>query len=143
MKTTHTPSLGSAGMPVAVQVLSTLLFAGFAIAVTIVALNVFWPAGLVLAVVLGWRGGFAPGSGQNFDPAALADAVKNLSPEAAQRRSGNSSFDAYRDEMLERLEHEQESFEDFLDRLRAAKDSTEFDQFMDDRADRLTVSNTA
>jgi hypothetical protein len=32
-------------MSVSVQVLSTVLFAAFAIPVTIVALNVFWPAG--------------------------------------------------------------------------------------------------
>ncbi len=128
----------SQGMPLSVQILSTLLFASFAIAVTVVALNMFWPAGVALAVILGWRGGFAPGTAPNIDPTALGDAVKNLSPEATQRRSGNASFDRYRGEMLERLEHEQENFEDFLARLRTAKDSTEFDQFMDDRAGRAT-----
>ena len=140
MNNTHASSHGTNSMPVAVQILSTLLFAGFAIAVTIVALNVFWPAGLALAVVLGWRGGFAPGSGQSIDPAALTEAVKSLSPEAAKRQSGNASFDRYRSEMLVRLEEEQENFEDFLDRLRAAKDSTEFEQFMDDRAGRISAS---
>jgi hypothetical protein len=131
--------LPAQSMPVSVQIVSTVLFAGFAIPVTIVALNVFWPAGIAIAAVLAWRGGFAPGSAQNFDAASLTEAVKNLSPEATQRRSGNASFDRYRDEMMQRLEHEQENFEDFLDRLRAAKDSTEFDQFMDDRAGRLTA----
>ncbi|MBO1257129.1 DUF2852 domain-containing protein [Alteromonas sp. 5E99-2] len=140
MNNTHALPHGTNSMPVAVQILSTLLFAGFAIAVTIVALNVFWPAGLALAVVLGWRGGFAPGSGQSIDPAALSEAVKSLSPEATKRQSGNASFDRYRSEMMERLEEEQENFEDFLDRLRAAKDSTEFEQFMDDRAGRISVS---
>lgn len=137
MKHTHASTLGSNAMPVPVQVLSTLLFAAFALVVTIVALNVFWPAGFALAVILGWRGGFAPGSGQSIDPAALAEAVKTLSPEAKQRQSGNASFDRYKTEMLDRLEEEQENFEDFLDRLRAAKDSTEFDQFMDDRANQI------
>jgi hypothetical protein len=136
----HAPSPGTNGMPVSVQVLSTLLFAGFAIVVTIVALNVFWPAGFALAIVLGWRGGFAPGSGHSIDPSALSDAVKSLSPEATQHRTGNASFDRYRSEMLGRLEEEQENFEDFLDRLRAAKDSTEFEQFMDDRAGRIAAS---
>lgn len=140
MNNTHALPHGTNSMPVAVQILSTLLFAGFAIAVTIVALNVFWPAGLALAVVLGWRGGFAPGSGQSIDPAALTEAVKSLSPEATKRQSGNASFDRYRSEMMERLEEEQENFEDFLDRLRAAKDSTEFEQFMDDRAGRISAS---
>lgn len=137
---THTPSPAQQ-MPVAVQIVSTVLFAGFAIPVTIVALNVFWPAGIAIAAILAWRGGFAPGMGNSIDMAALGEAVKTVSPEATQRRSGNASFDRYRDEMLERLEHEQENFEDFLDRLRAAKDSTEFDQFMDDRAGRLSASS--
>ena len=53
---------------------------------------------------------------------------------AATRSSGNSAFDAYRDETLRRLQDEQASFEGFLDRLRKAKDKAEFDQFMDERA---------
>ena len=35
---------------------------------------------------------------------------------------------------LGRREDEQSSFEDFLQRLRDAKDKAEFDEFMDDRA---------
>jgi hypothetical protein len=50
------------------------------------------------------------------------------------RSSGNSAFDAYKAETLRRLEDEQEAFEAFLQRLREAKDKTEFDAFMDDRA---------
>ncbi len=53
---------------------------------------------------------------------------------SAMRPSGNSAFDAYKEETLRRLEDEQNSFEDFLQRLRDAKDKAEFDQFMDDRA---------
>ena len=48
--------------------------------------------------------------------------------------SGNASFDAYRAEMLKRLEQEQGRFEDFLHRLRDAKDKVEFEEFMEDRA---------
>ena len=48
--------------------------------------------------------------------------------------TGNSAFDAYRDETLRRLEQEQEDFEAFLQRLRDAKDKSEFDDFMDARA---------
>ncbi len=48
--------------------------------------------------------------------------------------SGNSAFDAYKADTLERLEREQEEFEAFLERLRAAKDQSEFDDFMQDRA---------
>ena len=46
----------------------------------------------------------------------------------------HSAFDAYKAETLRRLEDEQGSFEAFLERLRAAKDKAEFDQFMDERA---------
>ncbi len=48
--------------------------------------------------------------------------------------SGNSAFDAYKADTLRRLEDEQSAFEAFLKRLRDAKDKSEFDQFMDDRA---------
>lgn len=47
--------------------------------------------------------------------------------------SGNTVFDAYRDETLRRLEEEQTAFQEFLERLRRAKDQTEFDSFMDGR----------
>ena len=44
--------------------------------------------------------------------------------------SGNRAFDDYRSETLRRLEDEQREFKDFLERLRFAKDKTEFDAFM-------------
>lgn len=47
--------------------------------------------------------------------------------------SGNSAFDAYKAETLRRLEDEQAAFEGFLNRLREAKDKSEFDAFMEDR----------
>jgi hypothetical protein len=53
-----------------------------------------------------------------------------------QRSSGNRAFDEYRTETLRRLEDEQREFHEFLDRLRMAKDKSEFDQFMADRRNR-------
>lgn len=53
----------------------------------------------------------------------------------AMKPSGNTAFDAYKEDTLRRLQEEQENFEAFLERLRAAKDKSEFDQFMDERAD--------
>jgi len=47
--------------------------------------------------------------------------------------SGNHAFDEYRSETLRRLEDEQKEFASFLDRLRFAKDKSEFDQFMAER----------
>lgn len=50
--------------------------------------------------------------------------------------SGNRAFDDYRADTLRRLEEEQREFREFLDRLRFAKDKTEFDQFMAERRNR-------
>ena len=50
--------------------------------------------------------------------------------------SGNRAFDDYRTETLRRLEEEQREFREFLERLRFAKDKTEFDQFMAERRNR-------
>lgn len=47
--------------------------------------------------------------------------------------TGNSAFDEYRRETLQRLEDEREAFTGFLTRLREAKDKAEFDQFMTER----------
>ncbi len=44
--------------------------------------------------------------------------------------TGNQAFDEYRTETLQRLEEEQREFQEFLGRLRMAKDKAEFDQFM-------------
>jgi hypothetical protein len=46
------------------------------------------------------------------------------------------AFDEYRRETLRRLEEEQKEFQEYLDRLRAAKDKSEFDQFMSERRGR-------
>jgi len=54
--------------------------------------------------------------------------------------SGNRAFDEYRSDTLKRLEDEQREFQDFLDRLRFAKDKTEFDQFMAERKNRTVES---
>lgn len=50
------------------------------------------------------------------------------------KQSGNTAFDTYKADMLRRLEDEQTAFEGFLQRLRDAKDKSEFDAFMNDRA---------
>jgi hypothetical protein len=55
------------------------------------------------------------------------------------RSSGNKAFDDYRTETLHRLEDEQREFQDFLARLRMAKDKAEFDQFMAERRGRSSA----
>jgi hypothetical protein len=47
--------------------------------------------------------------------------------------SRHSAFEQYRAQTLQRLDQEQREFQEFLERLRAAKDKVEFEQFMADR----------
>ena len=133
-------------MSVSVQVLSTVLFAAFAIPVTIVALNVFWPAGVVIALILAWRGGFAPTGAPSAPPRNIDEAIKSLMPVAANNEAhsanSNASFDAYHLDMIKRLEVEKKTFDGFLGRLRDAKDQSEFDDFMDERAARVDADAT-
>ena len=55
--------------------------------------------------------------------------------------SGNTAFDEYRNDTLRRLEEEQREFKSFLERLRFAKDKTEFDAFMAERRNRPAPEN--
>jgi hypothetical protein len=105
----------------------------------------WWPIGLVLLGVMLWNrqfvrcghryyhgGGAQPGNppGSNWKnwSAGFGGGV----PPA----SGNTAFDEYRAETLRRLEEEQKEFTEFLNRLRVAKDKSEFDQFMNERRNR-------
>jgi hypothetical protein len=47
--------------------------------------------------------------------------------------TGNAAFDEYREETMRRLEDEAAEFNDFMSRLRMARDKAEFDQYMADR----------
>ena len=49
--------------------------------------------------------------------------------------TGNRAFDEYRSETIRRLEDEAQQFNDFLERLRHAKDKAEFEQFMEQYGD--------
>ncbi|MGV8955521.1 MAG: DUF2852 domain-containing protein [Cypionkella sp.] len=62
---------------------------------------------------------------------------------SAMRPSGNAAFDAYKADMMRRLEDEQSAFEAFMQRLREAKDKSEFDQFMQDRARAASETSVA
>ncbi|MBR9861811.1 MAG: DUF2852 domain-containing protein [Rhodobacteraceae bacterium] len=88
----------------------------------------FWPVGLAILFYMIWSNRMSR-SFFCFRPS------KSVSRHSAHTRSsGNTAFDAYRDETLKRLEDEQTAFQSFLQRLRDAKDKTEFDQFMNERA---------
>jgi hypothetical protein len=107
------------------------------IALMILGFIIFWPVGLaVLAYILWsgrmgcWRGAYANGR----------DGASRMGKPGTwwypNQSSGNRAFDEYRQETLKRLEEEQREFQEFLDRLRFAKDKTEFDQFMAERRTR-------
>jgi predicted CopG family antitoxin len=95
----------------------------------VVAFILAWPVGLALLAYMIWSQKMTC-SARSTHNAPMRRSAPSF---GARRSSGNSAFDAYREETLARLEQEQQSFEDFLARLRAARDKAEFDQFMEDR----------
>lgn len=101
------------------------------IAAMILGFIFFWPLGLALLAYMIW-------SKRMFNRSACharrAEFFRDRLHGRAWMPSGNSAFDAYKAETLRRLEDEQEAFESFLGRLREAKDKSEFDSFMEDRA---------
>lgn len=84
-----------------------------------------WPVGLAVLFYMIW-------SKRMFSRSCRTSSARHGF--SAMRPSGNTAFDAYKEDTLRRLEDEQSSFEDLLQRLRDAKDKAEFDEFMDDRA---------
>ncbi len=88
-----------------------------------------WPLGLFLLGYMIW-------SKRMFSRSGCGHRRDKMRRHAhvAFSTSGNSAFDAYKSDTLRRLEEEQEAFSAFLQRLREAKDKSEFDTFMDDRA---------
>jgi hypothetical protein len=124
----------------------------------------WWPVGLLILGFLIARGRFGcwhrpmyAGSGPmgDFDPhmdrwenkmARMQEKMERVRSKMERFKSrgdwwgpsssGNRAFDDYRTETLKRLEDEQREFKEFLERLRFAKDRSEFDQFMDERRNR-------
>jgi hypothetical protein len=110
------------------------------IGVMIVGFVVFWPIGLGLLAYMIWsKRMFSKSCNKSSRRDRSHDLYSNA--RAALRPSGNATFDAYKTETLRRLEDEQRAFEEFLARLRDAKDKAEFDAFMDDRAGRARNGN--
>lgn len=97
------------------------------IAAMVLGFVFFWPVGLALLMYMIWSKRMFTGK---------SCATRGSRRMMTTRSTGNSAFDAYKSDTLRRLEEEQANFEAFLERLREAKDKSEFDQFMDDRAKR-------
>jgi hypothetical protein len=104
----------------------------------------WWPAGLTVLMFLIFTGRLramrSAGAGQwfNMEPGQQG----GWSPWGGgcgrnggfrAKPSGNKAFDDYREETLRRLEEEQKEFQEYLERLRQARDKAEFDQFMAER----------
>ncbi|KEJ87934.1 DUF2852 domain-containing protein [Sulfitobacter donghicola] len=101
------------------------------IAAMVLGFIFFWPVGLALLAYMIW-------SKRMFNSSSHAcNRRRKMHRHMAMGRpTGNAAFDAYKADTLRRLEEEQDSFESFLERLREAKDKSEFDAFMDERAAR-------
>ena len=107
------------------------------IALMILGFIIFWPVGLAILAYILWSGRMGCWKGAH---AHSRDGGSRMGKPGTwwypNQTSGNHAFDEYREETLKRLEEEQREFREFLDRLRFAKDKTEFDQFMSERRTR-------
>lgn len=103
------------------------------IAMLVVSFILFWPVGLAILGYMIWSKKMIC---RTAHTRRARRSVRNAS-------TGNSAFDAYREETLRRLEEEQHSFETFLQRLRDARDKAEFDTFMQDRATEASQTSQA
>ena len=108
-----------------------------AVAITVLAFAAWWPLGLaMLALLIGSKrmnGGnrLRRSAGRDWAQSAWSTMCREAAPS-----SGNHAFDEYRAETLRRLEDEQKEFTAFLERLRYARDKSEFDAFMTERRQR-------
>jgi len=114
------------------------------IALMIVSFILFWPAGFVVLGYLigsGRMGCWTHNRGERWQrrfermQQRMQERTAHwCGPASAQTRgsSGNWAFDEYRADTLRRLEEEQRQFNEYLERLRRAKDKAEFDEFMAD-----------
>jgi hypothetical protein len=89
---------------------------------------VWWPLGFAALAYILWAG---PIDTLADDGARkLRDA---FGARSAPKGSGNAAFDAHKAETLQRLEAEQAELARYIDRLREARDSEEFERFMAER----------
>ncbi len=139
----HSRTDKSANIPLPVQIISIVFYAAFAISVSITTIAIFWPAGVFLAAIFAYQWGRIPSLGgrpANQDVSDKMDEVKPQTNFSFNKSSGNQSFDAYREDLLRRLEQERDSFRSFVERVREAEDENEFDKFMTDRAEAAKIA---
>jgi hypothetical protein len=101
----------------------------------------YWPAGLAILAFLIWSGRMGCWKHGRLNHWHNGGGVERMHDamswwSGGGRRptaTGNRAFDEYREETLRHLEEEQRDFVTFLDRLRFAKDKSEFDEFLAER----------
>ena len=96
-----------------------------------------WMAAMILGLIFFWPVGLALLFYMIYSKRMFSKSQSCSHSKSFYRRdtsSGNTAFDAYKADTLRRLEEEQQQFEAFMDRLRAAKDQSEFDEFLKDRS---------
>jgi hypothetical protein len=118
------------------------------IALIVLSFIAFWPLGLAVLAFMIWSGRMGCGGHGRWERKMMKmqDKMERMRSNFAGGQgpvwrgpsSGNHAFDEYRSETLKRLEDEQREFQEFLERLRFAKDKAEFDQFMADRRNNQT-----
>ena len=120
----------------AVQILAVIMLGVVSIVAVAMAFDATWVAGVAVIALLFPLWMKSPAfAHQTKTTSHKAPKVSDVAPQTPTvRPSGNASFDAYREDVLNRLEQESADFERFLTRLRDARDAQEFDNFMDARA---------
>ena len=124
------------------------------IAAMVLGFVLFWPVGLAILAYMLWSGRMTCGwhahrgrwenrLAERFDRARARVGGEMRNFGRGGFSSGNKAFDDYREATLKRLEEEEREFRTFLDRLRQAKDKSEFDQFMAERRDRPAADEGA
>jgi hypothetical protein len=113
------------------------------IAAIVLGFVIFWPVGLIALFWKLIKGELWPGSASGGAPWANwrgFDTAKWRWQEGLGSHSGNSAFEAYKAQELEKLEQlrrklieEQKAFGEFVERLKRVKDQEEFDRFMAER----------
>lgn len=112
------------------------------IAATVFGFWAFWPLGLAVVLYLALSGRLREWrmESRGFWRNMQSDKGGRVSGRRG-RPSGNHAFDTYRNETIQRLEDEQREFAEYLERLRQARDKSEFDQFMAERRKRPEASS--
>ncbi len=110
---------------------------------------IWWPLGLAMIAYILWGDRLHDAIRDNkYEFKAYSANAQTWPGNNHRRASGNSAFDDYRAQELDRLRAERrrlddgvKEFEDYLSNLRMARDRDEFNRYMKERDDRRKKSN--